>query len=100
MSGFLEDRALIMALTDEEAHELLAFLDAEKRIKPLPSSLEAALIAAVRCPDMSRYFLVQKSDRHVREAAGRSLNGPSCAVIPLRNAMPAQKPHGGHRYRF
>jgi hypothetical protein len=65
VSTFKADRDLIVGLTDKDAHEVLAVLDAGDSREEVPVEFRAALEAAGRSPDVSRYFLVQKAQEHV-----------------------------------
>lgn len=65
MSTFKADRDLIVGLSDKDAHEVLAVLDSGGTHEEVPIEFRAALEAASRSPDVSRYFLVEKSRDHV-----------------------------------
>lgn len=65
MSTFNADRDLVANLTDKDAHAVLAFLDGDTAHGEAPCEYRAALAAARRSPDVSRYFLVEKSRNYV-----------------------------------
>lgn len=61
---FYEDRALISNLSDEHAASVLELLETGVPHNEAPSAFRAALAAAQRSPDVSRFFLVEKSRKH------------------------------------
>jgi hypothetical protein len=58
---FYEDRALISNLSEGHASSVLELLDSEVPHSEAPSEFRAALAAARRSPDVSRFLLVGKS---------------------------------------
>ena len=58
---FYEDRALISNLSEDHASCILELLDAEVPHNQAPSKFRAALAAARRSPDVSRFLLVGKA---------------------------------------
>jgi hypothetical protein len=72
---FNTDRDLIIGLTDKDAYDVLAVLEHGETDQERPSSFRAALEAANRSPDVSRYFLVEKAQNHVAQQLGRSVLG-------------------------
>jgi hypothetical protein len=65
MSTFKSDRDLVMNLADKDARTVLKLLDGGTAHNEAPAELHAALAAAHRIPDVSRYFLVEKTRNHV-----------------------------------
>jgi hypothetical protein len=61
---FYEDRALIADLPDEHASRFLGMLDDGVPHEDAPAEFQAALAATQRSPDVSRFLLVEKSQRH------------------------------------
>jgi hypothetical protein len=61
MSTFKADRDLIVDLTDKNACTVLKLFDGGTADNGAPPELQAALAAAHRSPEVSRYFLVEKS---------------------------------------
>ena len=61
MSTFESDRNLIVNLTDKNARTVLGLLDGRTADNETPPELHAALAAAHRSPEVSRYFLVEKT---------------------------------------
>jgi uncharacterized protein (DUF1778 family) len=57
---FEVDRDLIVSLSDQDAKSVLDLLDNGATHAETPAELRAALTAAQRSPDVSRYFLVNK----------------------------------------
>ena len=65
MSTFESDRDLVVDLTDKNARTVLGLLDGGTADNGAPPELQAALAAALRSPDVSRYFLVEKTRNYV-----------------------------------
>ena len=61
MSTFESDRDLIVSLSINESKCLLRLLDHDSIQNDTPPELWKALAAAKRCPDVSRYFLMEKT---------------------------------------
>ena len=71
MTIFERDRDLIAGLSDETASSVLGFLDGGRPHGEAPSEFHAALAAAKRSPDVSRYILVSKTRKHVDDQSQR-----------------------------
>ena len=71
MSTFNADRDLITGLTDKDAHSVLGLIDGGATQDEAPSEFRAALAAVRRSPDVSRYFLVAKTQKYVDEQLHR-----------------------------
>ncbi len=72
MSTFKTDRDLVGDLTDKDANTVLGLLEGGMAHNEAPPELHAALAAARRSPDVSRYFLVEKTRNYI---AGRFRRG-------------------------
>ncbi len=70
MHSFERDREVIIALPAQYAEAVLRMLD-QKTAGPrnTPAELRKAIAAAQRCPDVARFFLVEKLQ--TRESARR-----------------------------
>ena len=60
MHSFEHDRDVIVSLPAEHAETVLGMLDNKKLRANPPVELRRALAAAQRCPDVARFFLVEK----------------------------------------
>ena len=61
MHSFEQDRDAIVSLPAQYAKTVLRMLDSKKSpIARTPVELKRALAAAQRCPDVARFFLVEK----------------------------------------
>ena len=67
MAIFDTDRDLIAGLSDETAASVLGLLDSGRPHGEAPTEFHAALAAAHRSPDVSRYILVNKARKHVED---------------------------------
>jgi hypothetical protein len=67
MSSFERDRDLIAALPAQYAKSVLGLLDNGASHAETPAELRAAFAAAQRCPDVSRFFLVEKTRMYADE---------------------------------
>jgi hypothetical protein len=72
MTIFETDRELIAGLSDENAFSILGLLDGGLHHDEAPSEFRAALAAAQRSPDVSRYILVNKTQKYVDGQCQRS----------------------------
>jgi hypothetical protein len=72
MSSFERDRDLIVALPTQYAKSILELLDNGATHAETPSELREAFAAAQRCPDVSRFFLIEKMRGQVDEKSHRS----------------------------
>ena len=70
---FEADRDLIVSLSDRDAKSVLGLLDNGATYAESPAELRSALAAAKRSPDVSRYFLVTKSEKKEEHAAQKRL---------------------------
>jgi hypothetical protein len=91
MSTFKTDRDLILGLTDKDAHEVLAVLDYGETDQGRSSSFRAALEAANRSPDVSRYFLVEKAQNHVASSSAEDVLAAAPEVNATRATSGAAK---------
>jgi len=75
MSTFKTDRDLVVHLTDKDAQTVLGLLDGgtAHNEAEVPPEFRAALAAAHRSPDVSRYFLVEKAQNYVAWQFRRSM---------------------------
>ena len=65
MHSFEQDRDVIVSLPAVYAKTVLQMLDNKKtRAAKAPLELKRALAAAQRCPDVARFFLVEKLQTH------------------------------------
>lgn len=71
MTIFQTDRDLIGGLSDENAFSVLELLDGGLPHDEAPSEFRAALAAAQRSPDVSRYILVNKTKKYVDDQCQR-----------------------------
>ena len=85
MSAFEDNRELIIALDDSEAKCILSLLDNWAAQTEAPPRLRKALAAAQLCPDVARYFLVEKTQ-------GRMLAGE--ARLPEPGGSKPMSPRG------
>ena len=60
MHSFERDRNVIVSLPVEHAKTVLGLLDNKRARLKTPIELRSALAAAQRCPDVARFFLVEK----------------------------------------
>ena len=67
MRSFERDRDLIAALPAQYAKSVLGLLDNGATQAETPTELRAAFAAAQRCPDVARFFLVEKTQKYVDE---------------------------------
>jgi hypothetical protein len=74
---FETDRSLIVALSDRDAKSVLGLLDNNATHAETPAELRAALAAAQRSPEVSRYFLVNKQQKDEHHAAQKRQKGTS-----------------------
>ena len=71
MAIFETDRDLIAGLSNESASSVLGLLDSGRPQGEAPAEFQAALAAAHRSPDVSRYILVNKTRKHVDSQSQR-----------------------------
>jgi hypothetical protein len=71
MATFETDRDLIAGLSDEHAFGILGLLDSGLPHDEAPSEFRAGLAAAQRSPDVSRYILVEKTQKYVHKESHR-----------------------------
>ena len=64
---FESDRDLIADLSDEHASSVLGLIDDGVPHDEAPPEFRAALAAAHRSPDVSRFLLTEKRQRHLGE---------------------------------
>ena len=69
MHSFERDRDMILSLPAEHAKTVLGLLENKRARLKTPIELRRALAAAQRCPDVARFFLVEKM-RAQSEAQG------------------------------
>lgn len=61
MHSFVRDRDVIIALPAQYAKAVLRMLDSKTgRSSKTPAELRKAVAAAQRCPDVARFFLMEK----------------------------------------
>jgi hypothetical protein len=65
MRSFERDRDLIAALPAQYAKSVLGLLDNGATQAETPAELRVAFAAAQRCPDVARFFLVEKTQKYV-----------------------------------
>jgi hypothetical protein len=87
MSTFKSDRDLVVDLTDKDAHTVLGLLDGGTARNEAPPELQAALAAAHRSPDVSRYFLVEKTQNYVAWQFPRRMGGERRALETRRRGV-------------
>ena len=66
---FQSDRSLIIGLSDRDAESVLDLLDNGTSHAEAPAEFQDALAAAKRSPEVSRYFLVNKTQKEEHHAA-------------------------------
>ena len=71
IATFETDRDLITGLSDKHAFSILGLLDSGLPHAEAPSELRAGLAAAQRSPDVSRYILVNKTQKYVADQCQR-----------------------------
>ena len=71
MATFETDRDLIAGLPEKHASSILGLLDGGLPHDEAPSEFRAALAAAQRSPDVSRYILVNKTQKYVADQCQR-----------------------------
>ena len=71
MAAFETDRDLIAGLSDKHAFSILGLLDGGLPHDEAPPEFRAALAAAQRSPDVSRYILVEKTQKYVHKESHR-----------------------------
>ena len=69
MNSFERDRELIVSLPAQHAAHVLGLLNNGATHAEAPAELRAAFAAAQRCPDMARFFLVEKTRMDVTSTA-------------------------------
>ena len=60
MDSFEHDRDVIVTLPVQYAKKVLRFMDSRTAPSQTPFELRPAVAAAQRCPDVARFFLVEK----------------------------------------
>jgi hypothetical protein len=71
MTTFETDRDLIAGLSDKHAFSILGLLDGGLPHDEAPPEFRAALAAVQRSPDVSRYILVNKTQKYVADQCQR-----------------------------
>ena len=69
MNSFERDRELIVSLPAQHAARVLALLNNGATHAEAPAELRAQFAAAQRCPDVARFFLVEKTRIYVTSTA-------------------------------
>ena len=71
MATFETDRDLIAGLPEKHASSILGLLDGGLPHDEAPSEFRAALAAVQRSPEVSRYILVNKTQKYVADQCQR-----------------------------
>lgn len=69
MNSFEHDRDVIMSLPAQYARSVLRLMERKPTPAKTPFELRTVVAAAQRCPDVARFFLVEKMQSQVRQQA-------------------------------